>query len=168
MRYYESYDGEVDTIISVILSNRVKLPMPWGSPPSSTYSDVCCVHWAPHAWVGHSDGWKTHPGHWDAHSAVGKQTQKLPFQCRESWAGDQHERVRTLGKSWVILGLRAVGSGVGMGLVKHYPPRDQPEITKALLTGLPLSQDGYLPQMGSCMGKDLRNNNNLQTNVRYS
>ena len=30
---------------------------------------------------------------------LGKQTQKLPFQCRESWAGDQHERVRTLRKN---------------------------------------------------------------------
>lgn len=82
--------------------------------------------------------------------------------------GDQHEGVRTLGKSRVILRLRAVGGGVGMRLIKHDQPRDQPQITKALLLGLPPSQDGYLPQMGSCMGKDLRNNNNLQTNVRYS
>ena len=56
--------------------------------------------------------------------------------------GDQHEGVRTLGKSRVILRLRAVGGGVGMRLIKHDQPRDQPQITKALLLGLPPSQDG--------------------------
>ena len=99
---------------------------------------------------------------------LGERDTETAFLCRESWAGDQHEEVRTLGKNQVILGLRAAGSGVGMRLVKHDQPRDQLQITKAFLTGLPPSQHGYLPQMGSCMGKDLRNHNNLQTNVRYS
>lgn len=93
---------------------------------------------------------------------LGKETQKqwLFSVVRVGWrlargGGNSGEELSHLG---------AEGSTGGWGWLSRTIQQGARQNHK----GLPPSQDGCSPQMGSCMGKNLRHNNSLQTNVRYS
>ena len=76
VRCCECYDGEVNTILSVILSNKVKLPMPWGLPPSSTYSKTCALSTEHLSCLGRAQWWlKDMP---------------LPLRCPQCCWGKRH------------------------------------------------------------------------------
>lgn len=91
-----------------------------------------------------------------------EQTQKQwPFSVvRAGRKGSSREMVGAVAWGW--------GQWRGMGLLRQDNSftKGSDKIIKTVATGC-FHPSSCLPQIGSCMRKGIRNNNNLQMNVRY-